>query len=146
VEAADAGLATLQAMYQHWGFFRSLIDTAQISVGTADMQTARLYADLVVDRKLARRVFNAISREHTRTNKALLAVTCQQRILDNLPVLRDSILFRNPAVDPMHAIQVHLLDQIRSAAFPEGSDEGNRLRYALDQTINGIAAGLQSTG
>ena len=140
-------LGTLQEMYRQWGFFRTLVDVAQISVGTADMPTAKLYASLVGDQKLARHVFNAISSEYRRTRSALLEVTGQRRILDHLPVLRASIALRNPYVDPMHAIQVDLLRRIRSPEGPNSSPaDREQLRYALHQTINGIAAGLQSTG
>jgi len=73
-------------------------------------------------------------------------VTGQRRILDHLPVLRASIALRNPYVDPMHAIQVDLLRRIRSQETSLNPGDRDRLRYALHQTINGIAAGLQSTG
>jgi phosphoenolpyruvate carboxylase len=145
--AADAAhLSKLQAMYRDWAFFRSLVDTAQISVGTADMGTAELYASLVNDVELSRRLFRTIKREYVRTEQALLAVTEQERILDHLPVLRDSILLRNPYVDPMHAIQVELLRRIRATDASTPDAERDQLRYAVQQTINGIAAGLQATG
>jgi phosphoenolpyruvate carboxylase len=46
----------------------------------------------------------------------------------------------------MHAIQVELLRRLR-ALDPSAPDaEREALQYAVHQTINGIAAGLQSTG
>jgi phosphoenolpyruvate carboxylase len=130
-------------MYGGWPFFRTLLDNAQISMATSDMSTAARYAQLVRDRDLAERIFPRIRAEYDRTERALLAVTEQSALLDNLAVLRQSIALRNPYVDPLHAVQVELLRRFR--ALPE-KDGGERLRYAVHHTINGIAAGLQSTG
>ena len=109
------------------------------------MPTALLYSGLVADRELAGRIFGRIAEEYDRTERALLRVTEQQAILDNNPVLQESIRLRNPYVDPMHAAQVHLLRQLRSLGNPD-DPETDSLRYAVQHTINGIAAGLQSTG
>jgi phosphoenolpyruvate carboxylase len=146
LSADEAHLSQLQEMYRGWAFFRSLLDTAQISIGTADMETAGLYASLVGDARLAQRILDVIVQEHRRTEQVLLAVTGQERILDQLPVLRDSILLRNPYVDPMHAIQVDLLRRLRTLDPSASEADRDQLRYAVHQTINGIAAGLQSTG
>jgi phosphoenolpyruvate carboxylase len=61
-------------------------------------------------------------------------------------VLRDSIALRNPYVDPLHAIQVRTLRELRAARAEGRSDEVERLRMIVAHTISGIAAGLQSTG
>ena len=144
--AHDGQLALLREMYQQWGFFRSLIDNAQISVATADIPTAGLYATLVTDVRLAAHVLGTIVLEYERAERALISITGQERILDNNPVLRESIRLRNPYVDPMHAIQVHLLRELRGRNNRADDPETERLRYAVQHTINGIAAGLQSTG
>jgi phosphoenolpyruvate carboxylase len=144
--AHDGRLALLREMYQQWGFFTSLIDNAQISVATADIPTAGLYATLVTDVRLAAHVLGTIALEFERTERALISITGQERILDNNPVLRESIRLRNPYVDPMHAIQVHLLRELRGRNDRADDPETERLRYAVQHTINGIAAGLQSTG
>ena len=145
VTAGGRRLAVLTAMYRNWPFFRSLVDNVQISVATADMPTAALYAALVADQRLARQILGAIVQEYERSERALLAITGQRHILENNPVLRESIRLRNPYVDPMHAIQVHLLRELR-ARGGRADDETERLHYAVQHTINGIAAGLQSTG
>jgi phosphoenolpyruvate carboxylase len=56
--------------------------------------------------------------------------------------LRSSIALRNPYVDPIHCVQVDLLRQWRAGGSRE---DDPRLRTLL-QTVNGIAAGLQTTG
>jgi phosphoenolpyruvate carboxylase len=84
--------------------------------------------------------------EYERSARALLAITGQTELLDSLPVLRESIALRNPYVDPLHAVQVEFLRRLR--AQPTDGDEADheRLGYVVHHSINGIAAGLQSTG
>ena len=47
--AEPGGAERLAEMYARWPFFRSLIDNAQISLGTASLPVTRLYAGLVED-------------------------------------------------------------------------------------------------
>jgi phosphoenolpyruvate carboxylase len=136
----------LREMYARWPFFHTLIANAQISVAIADMRIARCYAELVSDRRLRDRISAAIEREYRQTEQALRTVTGQAGILDDVPVLRDSIALRNPYVDPLHAAQVRLLRELREAADAGRESEVERLRYIVAHAISGIAAGLQSTG
>ena len=152
--AAEAGnVDRLRAMYQRWVFFRSLIDNAQLSIGTADMSVARLYAGLVADDEVREKVYATIAEEYERTRAALLQITAQEQLLDSSPVLQRSILLRNPYVDPLHCLQVRMMQEWR-AAFGTASEtpldelpaDARRLLEGIFQTINGIAAGVQSTG
>jgi phosphoenolpyruvate carboxylase len=70
---------------------------------------------------------------------AVLAVTGHRDLIESNPVLRRSIDVRNPYVDPINLLQVELLRRFR-----EHPDE--RVRAALQVTINGIAAGMRNTG
>ena len=58
-------LAMLQAMYQRWAFWRTLIDNAQMILAKADLTIARLYADLVDDQDAGRRASSSASRTNT---------------------------------------------------------------------------------
>ena len=68
--------------------------------------------------------------------------TGNARVLERAPVLRRSIALRNPYVDPIHCVQVEMLRQWRA----DGSREDDPRLRTLLQTVNGIAAGLQTTG
>jgi phosphoenolpyruvate carboxylase len=63
------------------------------------------------------------------------------RLLDSDPTLQRSIKLRNPYVDPMHLMQVDLLQRWRRTGR-----EDTALFGALRATISGIAQGLQATG
>jgi phosphoenolpyruvate carboxylase len=139
-EIAGGGLERLQAMYVDWPFFASALDNAQLSLGTADVATARLYADSLVDDALVRAVFETIVAEYDRTVESLLVVTRQRELLERSPVLARSIKLRNPYVDALHVAQLALLRRYRSGERDEV------LLDAIHHSINGIAAGLQTTG
>ena len=142
---AAGDLPLLQEMYARWPFFSALLDNAEMSLAKADMDIAALYAALVPDPKLARRIFAVIQAEYERTQGLILAVTRHQELMENEPVVQRSILLRNPYVDPLNSIQVMLLRRLRSLPDPEGN-EAESLREAMVLTINGIAAGLRNTG
>jgi len=138
-------LHLLQSMYAGWPFFRTLIDNAEMSLMKADMEIAALYTALVPDRALAEALYNRIRTEFERTRDAVLAVNGQPELLAGNPIIRRSILRRNPYVDPLNFIQVEMLRRLRALPDPE-SAEAEALREVIVLTINGIAAGLRNTG
>lgn len=136
-------LKVMQDMYQHWSFFRSLIDNLQMALAKADLVIAKEYSSLIHDQGIAERIFNLIQDEYRQTSELILKITGQQEILDNVPVIQESIRLRNPYVDPLSYMQVGLLSELRS--LREQGDADSLLREVL-LTINGIAAGLRNTG
>src|SRR5207244_5949941 len=70
-EIASHGASLLQEMYAGWPFFASAIDNAQLSLGTADVPTARRYAALAPPSLLS--VFELIMAEFERSVGAVLA-------------------------------------------------------------------------
>ncbi|MDR7416707.1 MAG: phosphoenolpyruvate carboxylase [Armatimonadota bacterium] len=145
-DRSPAHLAELQEMYRDWPFFRSVLDNAQISLGTADLRIARLYAENVTDRRLAQEIFGRIRTEYERSVEAVLRITGQRRLLDNAPTLQRLVALRNPYVDPMHYIQAHLLRSLRRALESGDIERAERWRWIVLHAINGIAAGIQTTG
>jgi phosphoenolpyruvate carboxylase len=141
--AQAAPLATLQAMYAGWPFFRALLDNAQMILAKADMDIARRYALLVEDRALADEIFGAILAEHQRAAQMICAVCRIDEILAASPVLQKSIKLRNPYVDPLSFVQIELLRRLRGE-LP--ADERAEIADAMLLSINGIAAGLKNTG
>ena len=139
------GLGLLQDMYGEWTFFRTILDNAVLSLCKADMGIARLYADLVPDKQLGTRVFGQIHDAFCDTKEMVLAVVGQQTLMDNDPVLQNSIRRRNPYIDPLNMIQVRLLRDLRGLEDSESS-LAEELRHTIFVTINGIANGLKNTG
>ena len=109
----------------------------------ADLNTAKEYADLVEDSSIATKIFNNIVEEYHKTKDTLLQITGDDELLDHTPNIKDSIRLRNPYVDPLSFIQVHLIKELRNAK-EKGADTD--LIVQVLHTINGIAAGLRNTG
>ena len=137
-EIESGALDELQRMYSEWPFFASALDNAQLSLGTADLATAQRYASLAPESALD--VFSLIEDEFERSVTSVLAVTQQSELLERSPVLARSIKLRNPYVDALHFAQLALLRRYR------GGDTDDEVLDAIHHSINGIAAGLQTTG
>lgn len=141
-EIERGGLERLRAMYRGWRFFASAVDNAQLSLGTADMTVARRYAALADDPS----TFDIIEDEYERSVAAVLRITEQWELLQHSPRLARSIRLRNPYVDALHLAQIALLRRSRALPPAAAPAERARLRDAIHHSINGIAAGLQTTG
>jgi phosphoenolpyruvate carboxylase len=137
------GLETLQAMYRGWRFFAMCLDNAQISLGTADMSTVKRYATLAED---GTGVFLQIKEEFDKTVSAILQITRHDELLEKSSILSRSIKLRNPYVDALHLAQIALLRRYRSLPEHAPQEERDSLLDAVHHSINGIAAGLQTTG
>lgn len=136
-------MALLQEMYGRWPFFSTLIDNAQMILAKADMDIARLYADLTPDKALGDALYGTIATEHERTSRLVCKIAKIEALLDNREILKRSIARRNPYVDPLSYVQVELLRRLR--ADPDAPHHED-VEAAVLQSINGIAAGLRNTG
>ena len=135
----------LREMYAAWPFFRALLDNAEMSLLKADLGIASLYSDLVPDRALASKVWDAVASEYERTRDAVIRVSGHAALMDGDPVIQRSVALRNPYVDPLNYVQVEMLRRLRALPDPDGP-EAERCREVVVLTINGIAAGLRNTG
>lgn len=137
--------ALLRDMYAGWPFFQTLLNNSEISLLKADMEIASLYAELVPDQELAKRLFANIRAEFDRARETVLAISGHQNLLDAEPYTQNAVRLRNPYIDPLNFIQVEMLRRLRALPDKESS-EAESLRQVVVLTINGIAAGLKNTG
>jgi phosphoenolpyruvate carboxylase len=151
VEAAKTGGAgdpdamdTLKHLYRESSFFRATIDNAELALAKADMGIARIHGKLVQDADVRREIGQRIEAEFERSRAAVLAITGQDELLDQVPWLKRSIQVRNPYVDPLNLLQVALFRRLRAAS--EGSKAESEARELIRLTIQGIAGGLRTTG
>ena len=143
-DCAGQGMETLQTMYARWPFFRTLVQNVELDLAKADIGIAELYASLVEDVGLRDAIFTAIAEEHARACRWVCAITGQDALLSSTPVMQRSIERRNPYVDPLNFIQVALLRDLR--ALPPDSPDYEATLEAVMLTVNGIAAGMKTTG
>jgi len=139
-EAPAERTALLRRMRREWPFFRTLLSNMDMVLAKADMRLARRYADLVPDRQLARQVAGALLVEWNATVEALSMITgSQQRLPDNPPLAR-VISRRIPYIAPLNHLQIELLKRWRRG------DHAEKIRLAIQISINGVAAGIRNTG
>jgi phosphoenolpyruvate carboxylase len=136
--------ALLRRMHREWPFFRTLLSNMDMVLAKSDLALASLYAELVDDRALRRRVFRRIEDEWQATRDALALITGQPERLAANPALARSIRHRFPYIDPLHHLQVELIRRWRAHRSP--ADRDDKVKRGIHIAINGIAAGLRNTG
>ena len=135
----------LQTMYRNWPFFQATIDNAELALAKADSRIAQQYAKLADDSTALAEIGADIAEEFSRTRAALLAITGNEELLDGTPWLKESIRVRDRYLDPLNFIQIELLRRLRSCS-PEDGVQIEELHYLTRLTINGLAAGMRTSG
>jgi len=140
-DALGAGrLELVREMHREWPFFRATLDLIETVLAECEPHIAAEY-----DRRLVPPDLQPIGADLRRrldaTVQAFLAATGRERLLESNPVLQRSIDLRNPYVDPINLVQIELLRRLRDEAEPPPD-----LVKAFMITVNGIAAGMRSTG
>jgi phosphoenolpyruvate carboxylase len=135
----EHGDAVIGQMVAHWPFFGHLLDDVEAMLARTDLEIASHYDALAGDALRAQA--DPIAAEYDLTVAHVLRLRGSSRLLDSDPTLQRSIKLRNPYIDPMHLMQVDLLQRWRKTGR-----EDRALFAALRATISGIAQGLQATG
>jgi phosphoenolpyruvate carboxylase len=145
-EQDPAAYGTLSRMYRDCQFFQATIDNACLALAKAEMFIAHRYAELMDDTETRDRLWGLISAERDRTRQALLDVTGQTELLSATPWLMRSIESRNPYVDPLNLLQIELLRRRRMVTATPADQGDDPLRDLLRLSVQGIAAGMRTTG
>jgi phosphoenolpyruvate carboxylase len=139
VDAQRAAL--LHDMHDRWPFFRAMLNNMGMVLAKTDLAIGRRYAEaLVVDPALRRDIFGLIEREHDLARVWHARLTGSDDPLVDNPALSRSIRNRFPYLDPLHVMQVELLQRYRAGEHDERVERGIQL------TLNTIATGLRNSG
>jgi phosphoenolpyruvate carboxylase len=144
--AHEEGWELLRAMYEGWPFFRATLDNAVLALAKSDLEISRKYAELVEDAELRERIWGLIAAEYARSREAVLRTNGRPDLLHEVPWLQQSIHVRNPNTDPLNLVQVEWLRRLREAARRGDAAEEAACRELLRLTIEGVAAGMRTTG
>jgi phosphoenolpyruvate carboxylase len=128
----------VQTMRRDWPFFRSYIDMLEMVVAKSDGNIASYYEKRLVSDEL--KVLGADLRCRLANTVELVKKIKQQgELLEENPIIRQSIDVRNPYIDPLHFLQAELL-------YRDRNHPDERLEQALMITMAGISAGMRNTG
>lgn len=130
-------LQACRAAYRSDGYFRAFIDNAQQEMARARLAVARWYSG-----GEGSAMYERIAQEFAASERTVLAITGQSALLDNNPVIQQSIRERNPDTDAINALQVMLLERWQKA----GDAERAEVRSLILLSVNALAAAMQSTG
>lgn len=131
----------LNQMRDQWPFFRARIDMLEMVLLKADSGIARLYDERLVEPKL-RPLGEKLYAHLQQAVEHVLALTGEAHLLERHPIVRASISVRDTYLDPLHLLQVELLERSRKL----GDQQGAAIERAMLVTVAGIAAGLRNTG
>jgi len=130
-------------MYRQWPFFQAMIDNAATALAKADMYIGQCYTDLCTNHEQRLEIWKMIAGGRDRSRQAILDIVGGSELLSATPWFQESIEARNPDVDPLNLIQIELLRRRRQN---EDETEQQRLRELLRLTVQGVAAGMRTTG
>jgi phosphoenolpyruvate carboxylase len=138
LRAAEDRLEVLREMHAEWPYFRAFLSNVAMTLVKTDLEIASRYVDLAPVE--LHHIFDGIRAEHALTVQQVLSVTGESELLDSNPLLRQTLQVRENYLEPLHHLQLELLDRHRNG------ESDPQLERALLLTVNGIAAGMRNTG
>jgi phosphoenolpyruvate carboxylase len=133
------GMERIRELLNRQVFFQGMINDVEMVLGKSDLDIGRRYAGLAAE--AGQPFFDTIEGEFQLAEKRILELKQLNALLDDQLVLQRNIRLRNPYVDPLHLLQIDMLERWR-----EGGRENDDLLAALKATVKGIALGIQNTG
>lgn len=130
----------LQEMFQHWPFFNAMLDRIEMVLAKTEAKLVEYYEKKLVPKNL-HSFGKTLRTSLAETIKHVKKISGHTQLLEGYPTMRQSILFRNSYIEPLHALQIELLHRVRA-----NQHSSEITRRALRITIAGIAAGMRNTG
>ena len=143
-QALEAGLTQspllLMEMLKEWPYFSSFVDLIEMVLGKSDSGICAHYEAQLVE--VALQPLGKLLRDDLTVLVTLVnSLKAQTQLLNDSPLLQQSIEVRKPYIDPLNYLQAELLKRERRAGGIAPA-----LEQALKVTMSGIAAGMRNTG
>ena len=129
-------------MFSEWPFYRSRLSMLDMVFHKADPRISEAYDERLVPKEL-KHFGEALRTELKESISSLLAITGEDDIMKNDPQGKESMEIRAAYLQPLHYLQIELLDRIRKAG---DESQNTSLERAMMVTIAGIAIGMRNTG
>ncbi len=139
-EQLEQGNAELLAEMRAWPFFDNRLAMLEMVFLKADTWLSKIYDDRLVEPEL-QVLGEKLRNQLERGKEALMSLSPEHRLLANQAWVVESINLRNPYIDPLHVLQVELLNRSRI-----NEELCPNVDQALMVSIAGIAAGMRNTG
>jgi phosphoenolpyruvate carboxylase len=137
---------TVIEMYRQWPFFQATIDNAATALAKADMYVGQRYSELCSSADQRRQIWMLIASERDRSRQAILDIVGGSELLASTTWFQRSLEVRNPDIDPLNLIQIELLMRRRGLDSSSDQNEAQQLRDLLRLSVQGVAAGMRTTG
>ncbi len=139
---ASSDEAVVNEMFKDWPFYRSRLSMLDMVFHKADPRISEEYDARLVPEELKH--FGEELRNELKTSvESLLKLTNQTTIMADDPKGKESMNIRAGYLQPLHFLQIELLDRIRKL---EKDTADTTLERAMMVTIAGIAIGMRNTG
>ena len=145
ISSGDSGeqrLQQLQVLYRDWPFFNSVISNMAQVMSKVELNLAKLYSELVVDKTAAQRIYQTIKAEFELTLDMFFQITGATTLLEDNPQLARSVSRRYPYLLPLNVIQLEMLRRYREGE----ADKDKWVSHAIRLTMNGLATALRNSG
>ncbi|WP_395341390.1 phosphoenolpyruvate carboxylase [Ningiella sp. W23] len=139
--------ADVQEMIEQWPFFASRLSMLDMVFKKADPAISEAYDKRLVPDNLAH-FGEALREELKESMDSLLKITGHDYMMEDDPLGRNSMNIRAGYLQPLHYLQIELLDRIRKseASESDADDDIRALNSAMMVAITGIAVGIRNTG
>lgn len=128
----------LQEEIQEWHFLNYLIKNIETGLYSASPKIYSLYAELVEDKNLKKRILSFIDEEYNKTKEVLFELRGKS-IEEARPTLFETLQLREASLEILHLKQIEYLIEWRKSKDESVLEE-------LLVTVNAIASGLRTTG
>lgn len=130
--------AILEEMCQQWPFFSTRISMLEMVFTKADVDLSAYYDKRLVSPEL-QPLGKVLRKQLKQDINTVLSLKNDDSLMDDLPMIKASVAYRNTYVDPLNIMQAELLARYRKSP-------NDRLKKAIMISIAGISAGLRNTG
>lgn len=135
----------IDEMIKDWPFFASRLSMLDMVFDKADPTISQAYDARLVPEEL-KHFGDTLREELIASIKMLLALTGQTRVMETDPQGRESMNIRAGYLQPLHYLQIELLERIRNSKQSDDNVAIATLERGMMVAISGIAIGMRNTG
>jgi phosphoenolpyruvate carboxylase len=137
--------AVIDEMIKDWPFFESRLSMLDMVFHKADPNISEAYDVRLVPDNL-KHFGESLRTELTDSIAMLLKLTDQESVMETDPLGKESMNIRAGYLQPLHYLQIELLERIRKLGDDEQNESMATLERAMMVAIAGIAIGMRNTG